>query len=314
MCREAGPCVRHERPVKSRSDLGLTSLRLFEAAVRLGSLSAASAEANIAISAVSRRIADLEHQFGARLLYRDVRGVEPTPAGQVLAAHACNLLRLAERASQDMAQFSDGARGLVRVAANPSAVNQFLPDLFSRFHATAPEIRFEVREGVSGDIVREVLDGHVDIGIFAASVAHDGVQTFAFRTDSLCVVVPVGHRLAGSSSLALRELLDEPHIGLEDGSSLFAQVCQRAEEAGRPLTVAFRVRSFEAVRRMAAAGLGVGILPRAVAAPYAAVDHIAVIPLSEDWSRRRFLVGVRERAALSGSAETFLAYLIGEGS
>ncbi|WP_175474143.1 LysR family transcriptional regulator [Thalassobaculum litoreum] len=297
--------------MKARADLGLTSLRLFEAAVRLGSLSAASAEANIAISAVSRRIADLEQQFGTRLLHRDVRGVEPTPAGQILVIHARNLLRLAERVSEDMAQFSDGARGLVRVAANPSAVNQFLPDLFSRFREAAPEIRFEVREGVSGDIVREVLEGHVDIGIFAASVPHEGVQAFPFRADLLCVVVPAGHRLAGAGALTLRDLLEEPHIGLEDGSSLFAQVCQRAEEAGRPLTVAFRVRSFEAVRRMAAAGLGVGILPQAVAAPYAAVDGIAVIPLSEDWSRRPFLLGVRERSALSASAEAFLAYLIG---
>ena len=297
--------------VKARADLGLTSLRLFEAAVRLGSLSAASSEANIAISAVSRRIADLEQQFGTRLLHRDVRGVEPTPAGQILVTHARNLLRLAERVSEDMAQFSDGARGLVRVAANPSAVNQFLPDLFSRFREAAPEIRFEVREGVSGDIVREVLEGHVDIGIFAASVPHEGVQAFPFRADLLCVVVPAGHRLAGAGALTLRDLLEEPHIGLEDGSSLFAQVCQRAEEAGRPLTVAFRVRSFEAVRRMAAAGLGVGILPQAVAAPYAAVDGIAVIPLSEDWSRRPFLLGVRERSALSASAEAFLAYLIG---
>ena len=297
--------------MKARADLGLTSLRLFEAAVRLGSLSAASAEAHIAISAVSRRIADLEHQFGTRLLYRDIRGVEPTPAGRVLAAHAANLLRLAERVSEDMAQFSEGTRGLVRVAANPSAVNQFLPDLFSRFRATAPEIRFEVREGVSADIVREVQEGHVDIGIFAASVPHEGIQAFPFRTDSLCVVVSAGHRLAGAGALALRELFGEPHIGLEDGSSLFAQVCQRAEEAGHPLTVAFRVRSFEAVRRMAAAGLGVGILPRAVAAPYAEVDEIAVVPLSEAWSRRPFLVGVRERAALAASAEAFLAYLIG---
>ncbi len=296
--------------MKARADLGLTSLRLFEAAVRLGSLSAASAEAHIAISAVSRRIADLEHQFGTRLLYRDIRGVEPTPAGRVLAAHAANLLRLAERVSEDMAQFSEGTRGLVRVAANPSAVNQFLPDLFSRFRATAPEIRFEVREGVSADIVREVQEGHVDIGIFAASVPHEGIQAFPFRTDSLCVVVSAGHRLAGAGALALRELFGEPHIGLEDGSSLFAQVCQRAEEAGHPLTVAFRVRSFEAVRRMAAAGLGVGILPRAVAAPYAEVDGIAVVPLSEAWSRRPFLVGVRERAALAASAEAFLSYLI----
>lgn len=295
----------------ARADLGLTSLRLFEAAVRLGSLSAASAEANIAVSAISRRIADLEQQFGTRLLHRDVRGVEPTPAGRVLVTHARNLLRLAQRVSEDMGQFADGARGLVRVAANPSAVNQFLPALFSRFRAATPEIRFDVKEGVSADIVRDVLEGHVDIGIFAASVPHDGLETFDFRTDTLCVVVPAGHRLAGARSLALRELAGEPHIGLEDGSSLFAQVCQRAEEADAGLTVAFRVRSFEAVRRMAAAGLGIGILPHAVAAPYAEVDGIAVIPLSEDWSRRPFLLGVRERSALSRPAEAFLAYLIG---
>jgi len=287
-------------------DLDLTSLRLFEAAVRLGSLSAAAAEGNIVVSAVSRRVAEMESLLGAPLLYRAVRGVEPTPAGRLLLAHAENLLRLAERVHDDMDRFADEHEGTVRLAANPSVILQFLPDEIAGFLAMRPRVRVDLREAVSGEIVRDIRDGHVDIGLFAANVAHDGLEVYPFREDRLCVVAPVDHWAAERPRLTLPEILHAPHVGLEDGSSLFAEVEERARAAGGTLSVALRVRSFEAVRRMVAAGLGLGVLPRAIAAPHAAADGLAVIPLEEDWARRSFLLGVRERQALPAAAAAFV--------
>ncbi len=291
-------------------DFDLITLRLFEAVVRLGSISAAAEEQNIAVSAVSRRFSDLEHRLGTAVLYRKVRGVAPTPAGEVLLRHAGNILRLAERASAELADYAEGDRGQVRVAANPSAIAEFLPAVFASFRDKHPAVKLALAEQMSDDIVHDIADGQVDVGIFSAVVRHDGIEAFPFVADRLCVIAPAGHPIAARDGVRFVDILDYPHVGLEDGSSLFRQFAKLAEDAGRVLELAVRVRSFDGVRRMVVMNLGLGILPRAVVEPYAVSDGLAVVELREDWSERGFMVGVRERAALSGAAARFLEHLL----
>jgi len=290
-------------------DFDLTTLQLFEAAVRLGSISAAAEEQNIAISAVSRRLSDMEYRLGTALLYREVRGVDVTPAGAAMLVHARGLLRLASRAAEDMKDYIDGSQGLIRVAANPSAVSQFLPTVFQSFRSENPSVRFELKEMISDAIVRDVRDGHVDIGIFAGTVAHGDIQTFPFREDRLCAIVAKTHPLA-AQDVTFADLAAYPYIALEDGSSLSLQLERLAEEMGATLNVAVKVRSFDSVRQLASRDIGFGVLPWAVAAPYAKSDGLSLIEFDEPWAKRSFLIGVRERAAMSKSSERFLAHML----
>lgn len=281
--------------------------------MRLGSISAAAVEQNIAVSAVSRRLSDMEHRLGTAVLYRKGRGVEPTPAGTTLLKHAQNLLRLADRAADEMSDFAEGGRGHVRVAANPSAIAQFLPSLFSSFATNNENVKIALKETMSDGVVRDVSDGVVDIGIFSEIVDHTGIETFPYLEDRLCVITSLDHPMAKQTKVAFTDILDFPHVALEDGSSLFAQFSTRAAEAGGALDIAVRVRSFDGVRRMVGSGLGLGILPYGVAAPYAKSDGLQVISLDENWATRRFLLGVRERKALSRAAERFLVYALVAG-
>ena len=75
----------------------LITLKMFLTVARTGSISQASEAENIAASAISKRISDLEDQIGTPLFYRQTRGVELTPAGHELARHSSNLFRLVER-------------------------------------------------------------------------------------------------------------------------------------------------------------------------------------------------------------------------
>lgn len=292
-------------------DFDLITLRLLNSAVRLGSISAAAEHHNIAVSAVSRRFSDLEHRLGTAVLYRKGKGVEATPAGEALLRHARNLLQLADRAVEEMAGFAQGSRGQVRLAANPSAVSQYLPQTFASFVADYPGIRIALSEAMSETIVADILDGVVDVGIFSSTVAHDGLEVFPFNADQLCVVVGEDHPLAGRASLRFADIVGEPHVALENGSSLFIFFSDLAAKSGTPLDVTVRVRSFEGVRQMVASGLGVAILPIGVVAPYLDIDGLAAVPLDEDWAERWLLAGVRERRALSVPAAQFLDHLLG---
>ncbi len=312
-CRASVRWRRLERRRRSEPiahDFDLTTLRLFQAAVRLGSISAAADEQHIAVSAVSRRLTDLEHRLGTALLYRRARGVEATPAGRTLLRHAESLLRLSDRAAGEMAEFAVGNKGHVTVAANPSAVTQFLPDILSAFCRLYPDIRVSLREQMSDAIVRDVADGQVDIGLFSAVVDHNGIETYVYRADRLCVVAPRGHPLSAARAVTFVDILAFPFVALEDGSSLLRYFQSLAENLDSPLDTVVSVRSFDGVRRMVAGDLGVSILPENVVAPYAESDGLTVITLDEPWVARQFLVGVRERASLSPAAARLYNHML----
>ena len=164
--------------------------------MRLGSISAAAVEQNIAVSAVSRRLSDMEHRLGTTVLYRKGRGVKPTQAGITLLKHAQNLLRLADRTADEMSDFAEGGRGHVRVATNPSAIAQFLPSLFSSFAKNNENVKIALKETMSDGVVRDVSDGVADLGVFSEIVDHTGIETFPYLEDRLCVIAPLDHPMA----------------------------------------------------------------------------------------------------------------------
>jgi DNA-binding transcriptional LysR family regulator len=186
----------------------LDSIQLFLRAVQLKSLSRAADGSHISLSAASRRIALLEHQFGTPLLERRHDGVVPTPAGEALARHAQALIVCAEAMRIDLSDYARGAVGKLRLQANTSAMSQHLPDQLASWSAANPNIKVDVQEVRSGDIVEAVRKGDADIGV----VTTDPVEDLRFETyapDPLCVVVPAAHKLR-SRRIAFAELLDFP--------------------------------------------------------------------------------------------------------
>lgn len=106
----------------------LYSLELFLSVAGSGNIDQAAAHHNIAASAVSRRMAELEALVGAPLLYRQQRGVVLTPAGNELRHHARAILRKIAQMDAAMSDFAHGVKGAVRIAANTSSITQFLPE------------------------------------------------------------------------------------------------------------------------------------------------------------------------------------------
>src|SRR5215510_5844832 len=101
-------------------DLDLKSLRLFVAVCDHANIKLAAEQEHIEPSAISKRIAQLEDTLGTTLLLRGRRGVQPTPAGMALLEHARNVLFTMQRIEADVASFSRGIKGHVRLVASAS--------------------------------------------------------------------------------------------------------------------------------------------------------------------------------------------------
>ena len=209
----------------------------------------------------------------------------------------------------EMSEQAKGIQGHVRVAANTSAIVEFLADELPAFLAAHPGIHIDLEQHFSLDIVRAVRDGVFDVGVFAAAVPAEGLELLPYRTDRLVVLVPTNHPLAPLSRMAFEQTLPFDHVGMQESCGLHALLTAAADRTGRHLNVRVRVTSFDAVRRLVQAGLGIGILPEACVTPYETAMGLCRIPLTDPWATRDLTLGVRAVEALPVAARIFVTYL-----
>ena len=211
------------------------TLRLFIAVCEEGTIARAAEREFIAPSAVSKRLADLEALVDVALLSRSQRGVRPTAAGEALLRHARLIMRGHERLQAELSQFAAGARGHVRVLANVSSMVEFLPEALSEFLKANPQIRVDVEERVSAEIVRGLEEGVADLGICRDVVPMGSLEALPYRADHLALIVPRGHPLAAEASIGFEQSLAFDHLGLASNASVNELMQRIAAEKGREL-------------------------------------------------------------------------------
>lgn len=265
--------------------------------------------ANLALPSASGRLRGMEEVAGVSLLDRGRRGVSPTPAGSALAHHARLVLAQIDRMRGELGEFAGGMRGRVRILANTAAMTEFLPEALAPWLAAHPHVDVDLRERQSSDIVAAISGGHADIGIVSDAVDHGALQTLPFAVDRMVVVAPPGSPLAARRQIAFTETLDHGFVGLGAGSALQDYLGGHAARAGRQIAFRIRMRGFDGLCRMVAAGVGIGIVPETAAARSRRLWDIAAIPLTDGWAARRLLLCLRDPAALAPPARALVQAL-----
>ena len=311
--RKRGTAVKEQRRRGwATQGLDLVSLRMFRAAVEERSLARAAEREHLALAALSRRMAEMEARLGTPLLRRHDRGVEPTPAGTVLLRHLGPLFDLLDRAFADVEAFAAGARGHVRLHADISAITGDLPEALASFLAANPGIEVSLEERLTVDILHAVQTDAADLGLGSGTVqAHlPELRMLPWRQERLVVVLCAGHPLAAEPGpLRFAALVVHPFVGLSGASALRQLYRRQAEAMGLTLRERVTVASFDGVRRMVMAGLGVAILPEAGAGAGA---ELVLRPLAESWALRPLALCVRRDAeALPAAARLLAAHLLG---
>lgn len=291
------------------SRLDLTTLDLFVAVVEDGSFAKAAERKQIAISAISRRIAELEERFEVRLLNRRHNGIEPTVAGYAMLEHARGVLRDTSRLEAELLGYASGNFGLIRIHASESVVFSAAPEALKTFLDMHPMVRIELEEATSPSVVRAVLENRADLGLYVGEQTVTGIERFRFHTDRLTVLVPASHRLAHRERVRFDELLDDEFICQEVDSCTEQLTQTAARQMGRTLKSRIRVTGFDAACRMVEAGLGIAIAAELITAKLAPVMHLRQLELEEDWAIRPHYVCVRKATALSTATRHLIEHL-----
>lgn len=286
-----------------------TSLSLFIAVVEEGTIAAAAEREHIAAPAVSKRISQLEDLLRTQLLTRTYKGVEPTAAGLALLNLARRAVHYLDDVQAQMSDYAGGTRGQVRIFANISAINQFLPTDLASFLEQHPQVQVHLEERNSTVTPKAVAENAADIGIFTTMQHGESVETLPYRADHLSLIVRNDHPLATRRRIRFADTLDWDYVGLRTGSAINMQLTKAAAELDRQLRLRIQVTGFDALCQMVSAGLGIAIAPQNLTKLYVKRLGIKEIPLEDEWARRELSICVRSQAALSPAAMLLVAHL-----
>ncbi|MFY3383814.1 LysR family transcriptional regulator [Paracidovorax sp. MALMAid1276] len=196
--------------MRSAQRLQDTALRYFLEVVRSGSVSEAATRLNVSPSAVSRQVAALEDVLGVPLFERRPRGMAPSPAGELLAAHALRNALEADRVVGDIQALQGLRRGLVRVCSSAGFAIEFLPKAMAQFRAQYPGMQFHLRVAPPAAVTQAVLNTEADIGLTYSRSAERDIEVQHRQVSPVIAIMRPDHPLARHPSITLAQMHAHP--------------------------------------------------------------------------------------------------------
>ncbi|MGY2052360.1 LysR family transcriptional regulator [Methylobacterium sp. JK268] len=256
-----------------------SSLRYFLAVARTGSIAAASAQLNVAGSAISRQIANLEAELDCVLFERRPRGMVPSPAGELLAQHAHHVLLRADQVTAEIRELEGLARGLIRIASAEGFALDLLPTAIAMFHARYSGIRFDLAVLPPAEVARVVAAGEADLGVaFARGPA--GAVSVVYETvvETIGICAP-DHPLVGAAEVRLIDLAPFPLV-LPTRNTTARQVFEAACAAeGVTLEPVLTVNSFAAMLPFVRRTRGIGVMSALSMSTPIRLGTLAALPI-----------------------------------
>jgi DNA-binding transcriptional LysR family regulator len=287
----------------------LVDLRLFIAVAEARSITGGALGAHLALASASARIKGLEAALGIALLRRGRRGIELTAAGESLLDHARIILHNVETMQGDLVAFSRGIKATVRLLANTSGLSEYLPKALAAFLAEHPHLSIDVEERESAEIARAIAGNAADIGLAAEHALPDSIERIPFSEDRLVLVTARGDELAGRRQVDFREVVERDFVGLITSSALHAHIAGHAARLGARLRFRARLNHFDSIGQMAAAGVGIAVMPEVAARRCARSMRISIIRIRDPWANRKLAICARSFRALPRPAQQLVEHL-----
>jgi DNA-binding transcriptional LysR family regulator len=277
--------------------LDVRRLRLLSELARRGTIADVAKAVGYSASAVSQSLAQLERETGMALLERDGRRVRLTPAARRLAERTDRVLAELDAAEAELAAEHGGVRGEVVIGAFPTAAARLVAPAVGALHERHPELACAIREHEPEDGIALLRSGELDLLVSeyyddVARAPMGGLELQLLRSEPLLLVLPAGHP-AAEDPIDLRTLAGAAWIGGIAGTQFLPALERACERAGFTPRIVHRADDDGLHRALAAAGLGIGLLPELACPPQPGVRYARAVPEPP----RRHIVALLRRGA-----------------
>jgi DNA-binding transcriptional LysR family regulator len=276
------------------------------AVVEHGSMSAAAASLYMSQPALSHQIAALEKELGVPVVERLWRGVRVTVAGRAAAEEARVALRAAEKAVQVGRRVGCGGAGRLRISCVETMTAWLLVPVLRQWRSRRPKVVLELSEFTSVDAMVEVLaSGGTDVAVGPRPTRTEARVEVLGQLE-MVVVAPAGHRFAQLAAVPVQALAAEPFVHYDSANTMATWVDQLAANHKIVLDPVLRTRSPRTAAELAAAGMGVTIVPGSALVPrptgavrrlrpMVKVDVVAMVAAPTDTLVQAFIADLHRR-------------------
>jgi DNA-binding transcriptional LysR family regulator len=255
----------------------------FRAVAHARSFTRAATELSLSQPSVSQQVAALEREVGAPLLERRPGGLELTPAGEILLAHADAIAERFTLAGAQLAELAERERSRLRLGAFPSALAGLVPDALARLRDAEPFMEVTVDEATTDAMPGRVASGELHLALTFQDAAGprrepEGLERVDLVREAFFVAVAHEHPLSGRASVELLDFADD-NWTMPSREGILMRACRAAGFEPRVTSI---MREHSAIRALVRRGLAVTLAPELLAQAF---DGVALVPLRGGPSR-----------------------------
>jgi DNA-binding transcriptional LysR family regulator len=250
--------------------------RYFLAVSETASVAGASRMLNIAQSALTKSVMELEDTLGLKLFERTSKGMALTQDGHRFQVSAKKVISAVAEAALIDRETSDDLKGNLTIGVTSLVAGYYLADLFARFQKSHPSVSLVVIEDQPLFLEHLLVNGELDLAIMVCNALADPrpLQVEVLTSSTNRVWLPANHPLAKHSELSLEMCAAYSHIVLE-ADRIDAMMQTIWSKHGLQPDVVMRTTSLEAVRSLVGVGAGISVLPDFLYRPWTLdAEHI----------------------------------------
>ncbi len=288
-------------------------LHVFRQVAEMRSLTRASKALHLSQPAVTKHIKLLEEELRVPLFVRSSTGVALTDAGTILLQY----VQATEKSRAAMMEKLRGPAGVLagrlRLGASMTIASYYLPEILVGFRARHASVTCDVVEGNTDIIVGLLLDQRIELGLVEGPCRRREIQVRPFYEDEIIWIAAPSDALAKMKNVTPKALLERPVISRELGSGTRRVVELALRQEGIPLSrlrIEQELPSTEAIKRMVAAGAGIGYVSRLSVGQELASGQLVQIPCVRLRIKRPFSVLIPQGPDPVGIVQAFTKFIM----
>ena len=273
-------------------------LQVFHAVAKHLSFTKAAEALFMTQPAVTFQIRQLEEHFDTRLFDRAHGRIALTAAGQVALEYAERILGMSAELDTRLKEMSGQMAGPLLIGASTTIAEYLLPQVLGEFKSRHPGVVPRLFVANSEAVQARIAERTLDLGFIEGESHLPSLATDTCSEDELQVVCAPSHPLAKAGAVAPKALTEHAYISREPGSGTREVIDHYLQKAGvspDALQVVMELGSPEALKGLAATGLGFAIMSRATVAKETQLGQLVRVPLAPRLTRRLSVVYPKER-------------------
>ncbi len=236
-------------------------LKTFLEVSRQKSFSRAAVKLLVTQPSISAQISSLEKAMGVRLFERGGGKVTLTAAGRVFEPFAEDCMTRLNHISITIADLERSPRGSLLISANDSTALYVLPTFFANFKKRYPRVSLNIVRAERAKTIESVLNREADFGVVSLPITDQRLHIELIHEDEWVLVLPPEHSLATAESVTLKQVAQQNLLVMKQGRRREHLDNLFSHEGLRP-RIAMELDSYELLKRLILAGMGIGFLPR----------------------------------------------------